>query len=718
MQTKLLRLLVIALMATLPCCCLSAFAQFSLESVSDDNPAVAAIMQLPRESTSQELQAIFTLIDLGEMDAAAELWKSFSQREPDDTAMRQLVSQFGTARFLKLARQDREQFAGAENFVTKSLETTARFARDPKRLSELIGKLSDPSEEVRNAARVDLAATSTAGAAACLEALANATTKQERTNLLLAILELRPEADPLVVAVLANSRGQLRRDLCELTGHMRLTQGMPWLAAFCSGVGNDSSVVSAAISALSKQGFSLPSPAEARALIWTEIRRAEAGISSSRRPSVEIDNWWNFDSSTGKLTALELPRQSRELLATERLARILLDLPGATLADQRTALIYAYQVAQELDQPLEEALQERVIALDVAELSHALELALKEHSLLASKTLIQLLGQRQDPFALKSVAGNPAPLAKALKHPERSVRFLALQSIMKIQPTETFAGASGVAPALWFFATGAGKPQTIAASSQLGVSQEWSGFLRGLGYDAISTATGSETIRQAVQSTRLQFLILDSDISRPALREVIYQLRSNLSTAHTPIAIFSSLENLAEAKELAETHEHLFAVPRPHRHEVMNDLVERLQQELSEETLREERIAQAIQALNWLGELLDTGHPYDELLRGSEKVGQTLFVEELTKPSLRVLAVLGTSTSQHHLVDLASSGVASIETREAAVAAFATSVQRFGKLLSNDQLQRQYDRYNASESADAETQAVLGRVLDVLESRP
>ena len=718
MQSKRFFLVLFTAVVAGSCYCPSAFAQSSFDEASRNNPAVAAILQLPRESASQELQVIFTLIDLGEMEAAAELWKSFSQRNLDDSTLRQLVSQFGTARFLKLARQDQELLEGAQDFATKSLEASARFVRDPKRLAQLIGKLNDPTPAVRNAARVDLAATSTAGAVACLEALAKATAKQERTNLLLALLELRPEVDPLIVAVLANSEGQLRRDLCELAGHMHLTQTTPWLGAFCTGLENDQSVVSAAASALAKQGFTLPTAAETRALIWTELRRAEAGVSSSRRPTAEIDDWWSFDRSSGKVTAQQLPRQTRELLSTTRLSGLLLNLPGTTPDDQRTALIYAYQAAQALEQPLEPALQEKVLGMEVDELSHALEHALKADSILASKALIQLLGKRQDPLALKSIAGKPAPLAKALKHPDRSVRFRALEAVMEIKPTSTFAGASGMAPALWFFATGAGKPQVIAASSQVGVAQDWSGYLRGLGYDAITTATGRETIRAAIQSTRLQFLVIDSDINRPTLREVVYQLRSNLGTAHTPIAIFSSLENLAEAKELAKTHEYLFAVPRPHRHDVMQSIVDRLKTRLPGETSGDERTAQAARALNWIGELLETGHPYDELLRGSEQVGQALYVKELTAPALRVLAVLGTATSQRQLVDLASTGVVSIESRHAAVSAFATSVKRFGKLLSNEQLQLQYDRYNASESADAKTQAVLGKLLDVLESRP
>jgi hypothetical protein len=38
-------------------------------------------------------------------------------------------------------------------------------------------------------------------------------------------------------------------------------------------------------------------------------------------------------------------------------------------------------------------------------------------------------------------------------------------------------------------------------------------------------------------------------------------------------------------------------------------------------------------------------------------------------------------------------------------------------LLTTDQILLQYNRYNASETADADTQRVLGSLLDTIESR-
>ena len=69
------------------------------------------------------------------------------------------------------------------------------------------------------------------------------------------------------------------------------------------------------------------------------------------------------------------------------------------------------------------------------------------------------------------------------------------------------------------------------------------------------------------------------------------------------------------------------------------------------------------------------------------------------------------------LADYVSSLTEPIAARETAAAAFERSVRRFGIQLTRSQVIAQYDRYNASEHADAATQKVLGRLLDAIEGK-
>jgi len=673
---------------------------------------VASVLDMPRETPAQQLKAVFTLLDLGESDVALLVWESIALKEIDEAVQADLVGQFGTARFLNLARRETsEQLTSARAFAESCLAAAAQRGRDPKRLAKLIDDLSDNSEEVRRVARADLAVTGDAGAVACFQTLAQAEDAPLRTELLLTLAKMRPGVEPLLVAAVADGRGQFRRDVVELTGYLHLQEAVPWLAAIAAGAENDPTVISAAYAALTKMGLSSPNHADARAVVLSAIRRLE----SRKLPSIADARWWAFDANKKQLTAREVPPTEKHLLTLARLTRLLGQLPGATAADRRLALIYAYQISQLLEQPLPDNFQQSADTLGVAELSEMLHEAMRGEQLTAAIACAKLLGSRGDAGALHAVGERRSPLAAALVHGNRELRYAALEAIMKLSPQRSFVGASGVPPALWSFATGAGAPQVVVASSVTGQAGDWAGQLRGLGYEATPAVTGREALRAAFQSPRLELFLIDSDIGRPLLREVIYQLRSNSQTSRVPVAVLSSSYNLSRAQHLAQQDARLLATPRPHSLEALENVLSRLEEFGSESSTIEQRSAQALAALGWLAELLETGHPYDELLRDADFVSQTLYSPELTTASVRLLAVLGTAGSQQLLIDYASSKALPIETRRKAADALQQSVERYGKLLTSEQLSRQYDRYNASETADRDTQQVLGQVLDALE---
>ena len=536
--------------------------------------------------------------------------------------------------------------------------------------------------------------------------------KQLRTELLFTLAQLRPGVEPMLMAALAEGEGQFRRDVVELTGYLQLTDAVPWLAAIAAGADSNPEVVAAAGAALAKMGLSVPGSAEARAVVLSELQRFE----SQTRPP-QVDRWWAFDRENKQISGREVSANENQTLVVARLARILGDLPTATVGDRRLELIYAYQVSKVLDQPLSKADEELAGQFETAQLSETLHEALANHQSSAAIACAQLLGTRADESALGSSSGLPSPLATALTCPNREVRFAALEAIMKIKPQQSFAGASGVPKALWEFASGAGDPQAIVASSVVGAASEWAGELRSRGYDATPVTSGRQALLAALNSPRLELMFIDSDIGRPLLREVIFGLRSNPQLAQTPIAVLCSLDNLARAERIAESDDWLFATPRPHSPESIDSVLEELSSLGEASPSADSSVKQAATALGWLADLLENGHPYDELLRGAGLVNKTLYDPQLNSQSIEVLAVLGTAGSQRSLLDLASSPTEKIETRREAGAAFEKSVTRFGKLLTSEEILRQYDRYNASETADKETQEVLGGLLDALEKQ-
>ena len=127
-----------------------------------------------------------------------------------------------------------------------------------------------------------------------------------------------------------------------------------------------------------------------------------------------------------------------------------------------------------------------------------------------------------------------------------------------------------------------------------------------------------------------------------------------------------------------------------------------------------ERAEQAQFASAALGELAGRSSYY-RLRQPTQVLAQSLHANENASQTLAHLALIGTAEAQRTLLDFASRPTAPLDGRKAAADQFAESVRLHGVLLTSGQIVRQYDRYNASEFADATTQQILGELLDVIE---
>jgi len=697
----------------------------ALTAFGEDDAVIAAVLDLPRQTPAQQFEVIATLIELRRNDVAALLVPSFLATELDDAQRAALVQQFGSARFMKLIRLDAPaaegepagDLAGMRAFAQACLDAAAAEASDPARLKQLIAGLSAATEEERYAARVDLRATGDPGIIAAVNALAAAKTPEARGHVMAALAEMRPAVDAPLIAVLAEGRGQVRADAATLAGRMRMRAALPWLTALA--VSSDATAP-AALKSLTSLGLAPPTPAEAQVLIENEIANLESMPIDGEGDVV--DAWWTWDPQAEQLTATVFNGRQRRTLERARWARALAMAGALANPDsQRRIVLDAIEEAELLGRAPAPEIAQQLTAMSPADLSATLAAAMKVDRPLAAIQIAGAIAARKDLSVLISPNGQPAPLAAALKQRDRDLRFAALQAIMQLNPQHTFAGASFVPKALWYFAAGAGEPAAVVAAPNFPLATSWAGQLRGVGYDAMPARTGREAIFTAVDpavAPRLAIIVLDSDISDPTVREVVYQLHSADRTAAVPILIAASVEHYSAAQDIAAHDPLVLATPRPTNDAALAAAVERTLA-LSARPLADpaRRTEQAALALEWIAKLLAADAPYDELRRDGALVQRSVFVKELVEPSIRVLAVLGTVDSQTALVDYASALTLPIETRRAAAEALAANFRRYGIRLTRAQVLAQYDRYNASETADADTQAVLGGILDLIEKK-
>jgi len=200
----------------------------------------------------------------------------------------------------------------------------------------------------------------------------------------------------------------------------------------------------------------------------------------------------------------------------------------------------------------------------------------------------------------------------------------------------------------------------------------------------------------------------------------VQSLRKDFRTARLPIGVMARGERLEKMKDAFEEDTLTTVFPRIHDSEMAGFEVSRLVALAGRNLMTpDERVDQAAAALDALAFLAERSEPqpvYD-LVRHETSVIRALTAPGLSAEAARVLGRLATPKCQTALVDFISQHARPIEDRKAAAAALDEAVARRGILLTKAQLLLQYNRYNSSETLDKETQAVLGHVLDTLESK-
>ena len=160
--------------------------------------------------------------------------------------------------------------------------------------------------------------------------------------------------------------------------------------------------------------------------------------------------------------------------------------------------------------------------------------------------------------------GQQSPLANALTHANRRVRFAALRAILTLDPPSPFPGSSRVPEVLSWFADGVGERRAMVAMPTNLMSTDVAGMLSAHGLEGEATNHGREAIDRARELADLEMIFVDMDIAMPDVRQVLYELRTRPETGQIAIALLAADGRLPAAQRLAGEHERVVAISRPH----------------------------------------------------------------------------------------------------------------------------------------------------------
>jgi len=684
------------------------------------DPAVQAMLSQPQETPAQKLRVLTTLADLGYPRVAAPLLARLIEANLSDEALAELVEQFGSAVFLRLAHH-RQLAPEAAEFADAALTAADRLARDPQHLAELVEQVTDEDPLARATALHELKAAKLDAVTALLAALAKQDQPEKRRRLQHALVGLGSISMGPLFGALEAKLPHVRAHAMLALAKLESRRATLFVAAPAVSAQNEQ-VRRAARRAVFELLDGIPTRQAVAEATFSKVR---AYLSGTRPYTPDFEGnvtLWHWDQEQNRSVRQEYPADDAAIVVAAALSRNLSELAPDHPEYRRLFLVTQLEAAKlrhGYDQPLPSgsgSARQMAASEGAAAVEAALRYALASDLVGAAAAAAEVLGDIADASILLGAGGHPSPLAEAAGHADRRVRFAAVGAIMKIDPQRPYPGSSNVTDTLAYLARTTGVRRAIVGHPRLGHGQDLAGLLASLDYDVEVAATGRDLFRLATRSPDVQLLFVHPDIGRPGLRETLYSLRKHAHTARLPVGILAPLDQNAQIESLARNLPLAMSMATPHRTEAMQKLVDRLRglagRRLPSE---EETTGQALQAMQWVVDLASKEQLIYDLRPIAPALQPALHLPALGETAADALGELGTASSQKSLVDVVSQRTAALEIRKAAAEAFARSVQEHGILLTTDQIDLQYERYNASATADRVTQQLLGYLLDVIE---
>jgi CheY-like chemotaxis protein len=372
-------------------------------------------------------------------------------------------------------------------------------------------------------------------------------------------------------------------------------------------------------------------------------------------------------------------------------------------------------------------------------LEEILQFAIRKEHYAAAQVAAQLLGMLNDKESLKSnTHGEPSPLVQATVAKDQRVRFAALSAIMALQPETPYAGSSFVAETLVWFSRADGQRVLVSAHPKHTNAAQTAGFFISCGYQGELAQTCRAAMQLAAETPDTELVVVDLVTSEPSVAEFVQEMKIDPRTAQIPIALLTNNNALLESAPNPQPRNEMqhfdkitpnapFALslsqtyPRVVNDDgakwINNDLFTKTNVELVPPALR---LEQAHQALAWITTIVENSQNGQKLYHFEEledTVLRALRSNGRIEQGLELAAVVNSAAMQAAIYEVAANSLLNIELRQLAANSFQKSFHRFGILLRGQQVQRLYDRYNASEFEPKETQELLESFINLIEKK-
>jgi hypothetical protein len=683
-------------------------------------PAPGVLAREP-QTPAEEFDYAVTMLQLSRPELARQYLENFLASSPDDATLLALREKHGTAMFVRLSRIEALQPAGQQTLDLLNAAAHAQLADPAFQQSLLQGLGGNPRE--RDASLSTLRALGGNAVVLLVQRLGAGVSADEEAQIIYALTQLGDSVVPPLEAALFAPNPRVQLASLDVLGRLKSKPSLLKVLSLAYDESSEPALRDAAKLAASRILYDTPDRAnQITGFRLTEQLMAQAlPRFESKDPEPVGDDGlvavWTWDASNGSVLEYRVSPASASLYAGEFWTRRALAVSPEHQPAQVLLLGFLMQrdiLAAGWDKGIPEGpgtAHDLALALGPQLTTKALELGLKHDNPAAVLVSLRVLSQTGSRSALLMEG---SPLMRALGSSDGRVQFAAASTIMQLDPIQPFPGSTRVVNvfARALNADPQGASVVIDPNAERGSS--FAGTLVNLGYEPNLAGTGQSGFEIAASHGNIELAVVHLSTVRWDLLQTVANLRTDPRTAGIPIVVYGPEGQRAATRKRLQPYKLVAYVHElSESGDVRAELSPVLAQLSTPPLTPEQRSAQIAAAAYWLRHIAE-GHREDvfTLNAAEESLSAAVNRGEVATDALIALGAIGKPSVQQRLADVGLADGYDAKTREVAILQLAFHIQRFGRLIDNEQA-RQAEQAWRNE-ADPALQSAWASVVGAL----
>lgn len=438
---------------------------------------------------------------------------------------------------------------------------------------------------------------------------------------------------------------------------------------------------------------------------WNEVANTVSCVSTP------LSDAYRFECARWALAAYRLDENVGDVEGVKR--STLRELALVAVAERE-----AYRVGLDVAERGADAFAQEFAELSAQDLVASVRYALASRHYNGALIPLAILSNLGDASLLSTVDGSTSPIVQAATCSNRRARYRALSAIVKWNPERSYIGSSRVVDALQWFSTSTGQKVAVVATPKLQDASKLGQVFLTLGYRVIPATSGRDVLLAVQNNADVEFVYVNSLVRNPDLAALAQALRADPRCSDAPLLVgYDDEMEEASARAKVGGEPNAFVTPTPYDLETAAWALQNLRERAGVEPMEPDlRLQASVNSARALLAMITTRPNLYSLDNLNELMTRYLSTPALFDVGLEFAGSIKTNYAQTRLVELIGDARYDFATRRRALEAFERQLTTNGSLLRGPEVQRMYDRYNASEREGEDSQQILSSMLDAYEA--